>query len=91
MATRKKKFYYKISKTTKRAMGGRNQTAEVFGMRYSDLKYIGEVKWNTAAYRGEESEVYHFLNKKGLVSKRVYKKEGGYYNYRNPNVTIKQI
>jgi len=91
MATRKKKFYYKIVKSTKRTYGGRNQTADVFGIRYSDLKFIGQVKWTTASYKGAESEVYGYLRRRKLVPKGVYKKDGGYYSFRNPSVSIKEI
>tara|TARA_Y100000310_G_C20071031_1_gene529394 strand:+ start:223 stop:498 length:276 start_codon:yes stop_codon:yes gene_type:complete len=91
MATRKKKFYYKIVSTTKRKMGGRIQKADVFGIRYSDLKYIGQISWNTAGYTGAESEVYKYLRRKKLVAVGVYKKEGGYYSFRNPSVSIKEI
>lgn len=91
MATRKKKFYYKIVKTLKQRMGGRKQTADVFGIRYSDLKFIGQTTWNTASYKGAESEVYGYLRRRKLVPKGVYKKEGGYYSFRNPSVSIKEI
>ncbi len=88
---KRKKFYYKIIKNTKRTYGGRNQTAEVFGIRYNDLKYIGQISWNTASYKGAESEVYGFLRRKKLVLASVYKKESGYYSFRNSNVQIKEI
>jgi hypothetical protein len=91
MATRKKKFYYKIVSTTKRKMGGRIQKADVFGIRYSDLKYIGQISWNTAAYTGAESEVYKYLRRKKLVPVRQYKKDGGKYTWRNPSVSIKEL
>tara|TARA_R100001163_G_C4984268_1_gene139267 strand:- start:99 stop:371 length:273 start_codon:yes stop_codon:yes gene_type:complete len=90
MATRKKKFYYKIVKTT-RSGSGRKQQVEVYGIRYSDLKYIGKTSWNTAGYRGAESEVYRYLRGKKLVPAGAYKKAGGYYSFRNPSVSIKEI
>ena len=72
-------------------MGGRVQKADVFSIRYSELKYIGQTSWNTASYKGEESSVYGYLYRKNLVPKREYKKQNGYYSFRNPSVSIKQL
>ena len=92
MATKKKKFYYKIVKSsTRKGGGGRKQSADVFGIRYSELKYIGQISWDTAGYYGAETEVYRYLRRRKLVAVGVYKKEGGYYSFRNPSVSIKEI
>ena len=90
MATRIKKFYYKIV-STRRRMGGRVQKVDVYTIRYSELKYIGQTSWNTASYKGDESSVYGYLYRKNLVPKRQYKKDGGYYSFRNPSVSIKKL
>jgi hypothetical protein len=60
-------------------------------MKYNTLNYVGEVKWNTAGYKGAESEVYGMLYRKKLVPVREYKKAGGYYSYRNKGVSIKEV
>lgn len=87
----KKKFFYKITSTRKQRTGGRKQSADVYQMKYSNLNYVGEANWNTASYKGEESEVYGMLYRKKLVPVREYKKEGGYYSYRNKGVSIKKV
>jgi len=42
-------------------------------------------------YFKAETEVYKYLRRKKLVALGVYKKEGGYYSFRNPSVSIKEI
>tara|TARA_R110000824_G_scaffold252871_3_gene441722 strand:+ start:1408 stop:1683 length:276 start_codon:yes stop_codon:yes gene_type:complete len=91
MAAARKKFFYKIVKSTSRTYGGRNQTADVYQLKYSDLKKIGSVKWQTSGYKGAESEVYGYLRRKSLVPVGTYKKAGGYWNFRNKDVSIKEI
>jgi hypothetical protein len=53
----KKLFYYKIIKSNPRYYGGRNETAEIFEHTPTGMRRVGETKWNTAGYKGEESEI----------------------------------
>ena len=76
-----KMFYYRVRTTSTRKAGGRLQTAEVFRVLRGKIVKIGETKWNTAGYKGPESEVFGFLRGKNLVSAAAYNSKGGYYTW----------
>lgn len=77
-----KRYYYQITKVGRDRVGNRSVYADVFVAKYSKITKIGQVKWYSAGCKGEKSEVYEFLYKKGLVGKREYSNNRGYY-YRN--------
>lgn len=78
---RPKIFYYKIIRSNPRTYGGRNETAEVFEHTPKGLVRLGEVQWNTAGYKGEESEVSDLLvEKKRLKPEQL---DRGYYHWSN--------
>lgn len=77
-----KRYYYQIIKVGRDRGGNRSVYADVFVAKYSKITKIGQVKWYSAGGKGEKSEVYEFLYKKGLVGKREYSNNRGYY-YRN--------
>lgn len=66
-----KKFYYKVENTTKNPSiyGGRKQKATVYMIKNGELKHIGETKWNTASYRGSDSEVNEWLLENKIIPK----------------------
>lgn len=67
-----KTFIFAIYKTVQRRMGGRNQTAYIYRMKKNVPIYVGEVKWCTAGYRGDTSEVMNALVKMGHIQKKYY-------------------
>ena len=78
-----KRYYYQITKVGRDRGGSRRSVyADVFVAKYSKITKIGQVKQYSAGGKGEKSEVYEFLYKKGLVGKREYSNNRGYY-YRN--------
>lgn len=82
-----KRFYYRITSARRRNLGGTIVKANVIKATKNKLSSIGEVSWNTASYRGPESEVFNFLIKKGELPKKLFKasespmQSGGYYNW----------
>jgi ribosomal protein L1 len=52
---------------------------------------IGEVKWDTSAFKGEKSTVYGFLKDKKLVSLKEHKDNGGYYYPSKSKVAISEL
>ena len=79
-----KQFYYTTKKNPRR-YGGSNVTATIFKNTRKGLKNVGETKWQTAGYRGDESEILNELVKKKLLPKEVLtvsksaNSGGGYY------------
>lgn len=101
-----KRFYYKIENTTKNPSiyGGRKQIAKVYKIGKNGLEYLGQTRqWNTASYRGSNSEVNAWLieNKiipkswsKGYEWETSLKCKGGYYTpyyHENNKYSITEI
>ena len=76
-----KMFYYRVRTTSKSRSGGRLQTAEVYKVVRGKIVKVGEAKWNTAGYKGEQSEVFGLLRRKKLVPAKAYKEGNGYYSW----------
>lgn len=74
-----KHFYYKIKKSTHRYYGGANVTASIFLQKRKGLSKLGEIKWNTASYTGEETEVLKFLKRENHIPKYMF--PNGYYGW----------
>jgi hypothetical protein len=60
-------FYYNKIKERATGFGGTNVTVKILVQEDSGLKNLGETKWNTASYKGEESEVLTWLKRNGHV------------------------
>jgi len=73
---RKKKFVYKKVSARSTGMGGTNVKAEIFKISKNTLTKVGDVGWNTAGYRGDESTVFNELKELGLISKKIQKRKG---------------
>jgi len=87
-----KRFYFKVIRDNPRTYGGRNVTVEVLEQTKDGLKNLGEVKWQTASYKGEESEVLDYLKKIGKISKGMF--PDGYYGWSDAekyNVKISRL
>ncbi len=82
-AIRKKKFVYKKVSSRSTGMGETNVKAEIYKISKNTLSRVGEAKWNTASYRGDESTVFNEFKKIGLISKKIQKakKKKGDENY----------
>ena len=80
---RKKKFVYKKVSSRATGMGGTDVKAEIFKISKNTLSKVGDVGWNTASYRGDESTVFNELKALGLISKKIQKakKKTGRENY----------
>lgn len=86
-----KRFYYKIENTTKNPSiyGGRKQMATIYTIKKGKLIKIGISRvWNTASYRGSDSEVNAWLIENKIIPKiwskghsweTQYKCKGGTY------------
>ena len=92
-----KRYYYQVVKVGReRVVGGmkvgnRYVYADVFVVKNNRIAKLGQVRWNNAGNKGEESEVYEFLYKKGLVGKREYSNNRGYYFKTKSKVEILEI
>lgn len=87
-----KRYYFQVVKVgEKRIVGGHYVYADVYVVKNNRITKLGQVKWNTAGYKGEKSEVYEFLYKKGLVGKREYNNNRGYYFKTKSKVEILEI
>lgn len=67
-----KKFYYKVENTTKNPSiyGGRKQKAIIYMVKKNKLICLGETRtWNTASYRGSDSEVNMWLLENKIIPK----------------------
>lgn len=97
---RSKRFYFKPIKTSTSIYGGRHFKADIFQHTKKGLKNVGTAKWNTASYRGEESEVLNQLVRDKILPKEVLQiskgthSGSGYWNWPFKDeigVDIKQI
>ncbi|MGM9881472.1 MAG: hypothetical protein ACI31S_01360 [Bacilli bacterium] len=101
-----KRFYYKVENTTKNPSiyGGRKQMATIYTIKKGKLITLGITRqWNTASYRGKDSEVNEWLleNKiipkswsKGYEWETSLKCKGGYYTpyyHENDKYSITEI
>lgn len=75
-----RRFYYKVIRDNPARYGGSNVTVEVLEHKPDGMKYLGETRWNTASYKGQESEVLDYLKKEGVVPKGMF--PDGYYSWR---------
>ena len=65
-----KHFIFKVENTTKKpsVYGGRKQQATIYQIKNNKIYYIGKTRiWNTASYRGSESEVNEYLLENKLI------------------------
>ena len=74
-----KHFYYSIKTSNHSVNGGTNVGVQVYRHTPTGMEGIGSVKWNTAGYKGEESEVLDYLKKIGEVP--AYMFPNGYYSW----------
>lgn len=82
----KQRFYFKTIERPRRTYGGMNVTADIYKQtRNKGLVHLGQTKWQTASYRGEESEVLNEIVKIKKLPKAVLdisespQGSGGYY------------
>lgn len=68
-------------KTEKRATYGTNVILSVYHLKNNKPNYVGDVKYNTQSYRGENHEVANLLVDKKLINRNSIDK-GGYINYK---------
>ncbi len=87
----KKAFIYSVKTSRPRSMGGRSETANIYRIKKNKPVLIGEAKWNTAGYKGQDSEIYTKLNKSKLVSDKEFKSNGGYYRRDKSDVSIHEV
>ena len=91
-----KRYYYQVTKVGReRIIGGakagsRYVYADVLTVKYGRITKLGQVKWQPAGQSGKDV-VYEFLYKKGLVGKREYKNNRGYYYRTKSKVEILEI
>ena len=67
-----KRFVYKVENTTKNPSiyGGRKQQATIYMIKKGELIKIGKTRvWNTASYRGSDSEVNEWLLENKFIPK----------------------
>ena len=65
-----KHFIFKVENTKKNPSiyGGRKQQATVYQIKNNKIYYVGKTRiWNTASYRGAESEVNEYLLENKLI------------------------
>lgn len=58
-----KKYYYILKETKKR---GYNVEQVIYLHKKDGIEYIGDNYYNTASYRGAESEAFNFLKENGF-------------------------
>jgi hypothetical protein len=80
---RMRTFIYSISE---RKDGNSRITANVYEIKKNLPKFVGEVKWNTASFRGEDHTVMNFLGKTGILPKKYA--EGYIYNFKEKTFNI---
>lgn len=101
-----KHFIFKVENTTKNPSyyGGRKQQATVYQIKNNQACYLGKTRiWNTASYRGAESEVNEWLLENKIIPyswskgydfqeqhKKGKTKYTPYYNY-NEKYEIKEV
>ena len=72
-----RRFYF--STESRRASYGTNVTATVYEQTDTGMKELGQTKWNTGSFKGEESTVLDFLKNKEIVPKGMF--PSGYYSW----------
>ncbi len=70
-----RQFIYTTEKKTKSNFGGFNVIAQVYEILNNKPKHLGEVKWNTASFKGETSVVMNFLQEQEVLMV-----DGSYYH-----------
>lgn len=66
-------FYYKKDKETRRRYGGLLVKTSIYTAKKGEIVKCGTCEWCTAAYRGEESEVFQDLMALGYIPKKYEK------------------
>jgi len=88
-----KTFYFKPVKTSTSVYGGRNFKADIFMNTRSGLKQVSTAKWNTASYRGDDSEVLNQLVRDNVLPKETLSLSkssysgSGYYGWELKDLT----
>ncbi len=67
--------------------GSLKVTAQVYRIKNNKPVYIGSTQWNTASFKGENSEVMNFLTREKEIPKKNY----GYYYNRVSNFRMFKI
>lgn len=80
-----KSFCVTENYSKKQTTGGTLVKSDVYRIKNNLPVYIGEVIWNTASYKGIETETMNFIAKSGNIQKK-YK--DGYYKCDNPHFRI---
>ena len=87
----RKTYYYKIYSKKPKNSGGQLVEASVYTAKAGKIVNIGNVKWDTNAYKGEPSVVYELLKTKKLVTAKEFKDNDGYYYSSKSKVDIKGL
>ena len=85
-----KRYYYQVTKVGRDRGRNRSVWADVLTVKYGRITKLGQVKWQSAGQRGEDV-VYEFLYKIGIVGKREYNNNRGYYYRTKSKVEILEI
>lgn len=91
MAKAKKTYYYKIDSKKLRKFGGFIVEASVYIAKAGKIVKIGDIKWDTSSYKGDESTVYEFLKNEKLISNKEYAENNGYYYITKATITITRL
>jgi hypothetical protein len=87
----KKVYYYKIVEKKPQRNGGYSVSVQVFTVKGGKISKVGNLKWNTSAFKGENSAVYEFLYDNKLVTAKEYKDNKGYYYSSKSKVSIESL
>ena len=85
----KKSYMFNISKSRVQRDGGRNQEAKIYRITKNKPIYVTSTKWNTASYKGADSEVYTKLIKEKEI--KADKDEPSYYRNRSSKTDIYEL
>jgi len=91
METKKKIIYSRQVSEARQNTGGTKKVFRIYKITGGKLVYIGEVKYNTASYKGHDSEVYSLLKDKKMVSTKEWAANRGYHSSRTSKFLIQDI
>ena len=74
-----KKFYYIITENKKTVNGGAKIIANIYTIRNNQLLFCCNAKYDLAACKGDQSEIFNALIKYGYISKKWLQSDNGYF------------
>ncbi len=78
-----KSILYSVKSIKPQRNGGSKVRLSIYELKKNKPEYVGETEFNTASYKGEESEVYTKLKDSKIISQKEFDSNDGYYDSKS--------